>query len=266
VVLGHASSGAWWPHCLRILRLYCPAHGRSATARVLGLEPTPVTIDRGASARFETPPPGPTGVDVRGTVSPARSPGGSTLGDVAAETIGSLNDAIASFRRSENWSKLQPIVFHVVGHHSFGLGVVYGIGENVIGSVVELAQLAKTFLLADLYDRAHQSASSAAFGPFATIQRLMAEVAMRAFGNALEEARRERDELIAELRFAVTHLGEVVGNLSLWGEGTRDQPVLDTNAPCRPASVHHRQRAEPGMGKHNGAYSNTQGSTRNHSL
>ena len=176
-----------------------------------GLEPTAVVIDEGTSIRFETPTPGPVGGSGPAQISPAAGSADSGLVGIAADTLNSLNDAIASFRRSESWAKLQPIVFQVVGHQSFGLGVVYGIGENVIGSVVELAQLAKTFLLADLYDRAHQSSLSAAFGPFAAIQRLMAEVAMRTFGSELEAARIERDELIAEVRHAITNLGEVAG-------------------------------------------------------
>jgi hypothetical protein len=52
---------------------------------------------------------------------------------------------------------------------------------------------------------------SAAFGPFAAVQRLMAEVAMRTFGSELEAARIERDELIAEVRHAIGNLGEVAG-------------------------------------------------------
>jgi hypothetical protein len=39
----------------------------------------------------------------------------------------------------------------------------------------------------------------------------MAEVAMRTFGSELEAARIERDELIAELRHAISNLGEVAG-------------------------------------------------------
>ena len=179
-----------------------------------GLEPTAVVIDEGTSIRFETPAPGSVGGTGDAKISPgAASPADTSLAGIAADTLNGLNDAIASFRRSESWAKLQPIVFHVVGHQSFGLGVVYGIGENVIGSVVELAQLAKTFLLADLYDRAHQSSLSAAFGPFAAVQRLMAEAAMRTFGSELEAARIERDELIAELRHAITNLGEVAGTI-----------------------------------------------------
>jgi hypothetical protein len=177
-----------------------------------GLEPTAAVIDEGTSILFETPPPGPVGGTVGAKIGPEQRPSpDTTLTGIAADAISSLNDAVASFRRSESWAKLQPIVFQVVGHQSFGLGVVYGIGENVIGSVVELAQLAKTFLLADLYDRAHQSSLSAAFGPFAAVQRLMAEIAMRTFGSELEAARIERDELIAEVRHAITNLGEVTG-------------------------------------------------------
>jgi hypothetical protein len=53
----------------------------------------------------------------------------------------------------------------LVGPQTFGLGVVYGMGENVVGSVVALAQLASTFLLADLYDRAHQPATNGLHRP-----------------------------------------------------------------------------------------------------
>jgi hypothetical protein len=174
-----------------------------------GLAPTSVRIDEGTSARIRTPPPGSTGEGSWNNSRQRAEVGVSVVAGAAAETVESVNQALARFRQSENWSRLQPVVFQVVGQYSFGLGVVYGIGENVIGSVVELGQLAKTFLLADLYDRAQQSVLTAAFGPTAMVQRLVAEVAMRTFGGELEEARREREELIAEVRYAMTNLGEV---------------------------------------------------------
>jgi hypothetical protein len=105
---------------------------------------------------------------------------------------------------------VQPIVFQVVGQYSFGLGVLYGIGENIVGSVVELGQLVKTLLLADLYDCAHRSAFAAVSSPVGVLQQLIADVSMRAAASELEAARTERDELVAELRYAMTHLGEVV--------------------------------------------------------
>ncbi len=139
--------------------------------------------------------------------------GAATLADTASDTVEDLNKAVADFQRSESWYRLQPIVFRLLGQYSFGLGVVYGIGENVITSVVELLQLAKTFLLADLHDRAQQPVFSAALNPVALFQRLMADVSMRAFRGQLEEAHRERDALIDELRYAMTHIGEVLGNV-----------------------------------------------------
>jgi hypothetical protein len=179
-----------------------------------GLEPTPVVIDEGTSSRIQTPLPGPTGVNDSWNISLEHGPAANVV-SAGADVFESLSQAIAGFRRSESWATLQPIVFQVAGQYSFGLGVLYGVGENVVGSVVELGQLAKTLLLADLYDRARQPAlAAAAFGPTAIFQRLMAEASRRAFGAALEEAHRERDELIAELRYAMTHLGEVVGSIA----------------------------------------------------
>ena len=47
----------------------------------------------------------------------------------------------------------------------------------------------------------------------ALVQRLLAEVSMRTFRGELEEAHRERQALIEELRYAMTNIGEVLGNI-----------------------------------------------------
>jgi hypothetical protein len=64
--------------------------------------------------------------------------------DSASNTVDDLLRAVAGFQRSESWFTLQPIAFRPLGQYSFGLGVVYGIGESVISSVVELLQLARS--------------------------------------------------------------------------------------------------------------------------
>jgi hypothetical protein len=79
--------------------------------------------------------------------------------------------------------------------------------------VLGLAQLAKTFLLADLYDRAQQPGVVAVIGPLAAFQQLLAELSMRGFRQELAEAHAERDALIAELRYVVTHPLEVFGSI-----------------------------------------------------
>ncbi|HEY6361571.1 MAG TPA: hypothetical protein VIX63_10735 [Vicinamibacterales bacterium] len=186
--------------------VYCPRMAGQRQAGSWGLEPTSVVIDEGTSARIRTPPPGPVGFDIE---RPGLEAG--IFGGPGADGVERLSQAVA---QSQSWSKLQPIVLEVVGQYSFGLGVLYGIGENVIGSVVELGQLVKTFLLADLHDRAQRSVFAAASSPVAMLQRLIADVSMRAFASELEEARKERDELVAELRYAMTHLGEVVDGIA----------------------------------------------------
>jgi len=124
-----------------------------------------------------------------------------------------LSQAVADFQRSDSFARLQPLVVSLLGPQTFGLGVIYGMGENVVGGVLGLAQLAKTFLLADLYDRTHQPAFMAVVGPLGLFQRLLAELSMRGFRQQLEEAHAERDALIAELRDAVTHPLEVLGSI-----------------------------------------------------
>src|SRR5262245_54089317 len=182
-----------------------------------GLEPDPIEIDPGTSCLDRTPRPGPVGLGGQWGPSPRRSgPAGATafFGDTVIETVDDLRKAVADFERSQSWLRLQPIAVRLLGQYSFGLGVVYGIGENVVTSVVELLVLVKTFLLADLYDRAQQPVCSAAsLNPVALLQRLMAEVSMRAFRAQLEEAHRERQALVEELRYAMTHIGEVLGGI-----------------------------------------------------
>jgi hypothetical protein len=53
--------------------------------------------------------------------------------------------------------------------------------------------------------------STASLNPVALVQRLMAEVSMRTFRAQLEDAHRERQAVVEELRYAMTHISEVLG-------------------------------------------------------
>jgi hypothetical protein len=55
---------------------------------------------------------------------------GASFGDAVIETVEDLQKAVGDFERSESWSRLQPVAFRLLGQYSFGLGVVYGIGET----------------------------------------------------------------------------------------------------------------------------------------
>src|SRR5262245_12808638 len=182
-----------------------------------GIEQEPMAIDPGNLCLSRTPSPGPVGLWDQWDPSTRRSGQGGAVGffgERVIETVDDLQKAVADFERSQSWLRLQPIAVRLLGQYSFGLGVVYGIGENVVTSVVDLLVLVKTFLLADLYDRAQQPVFSAAsLNPMALVQRLLAEVSMRAFRAQLEEAHRERQALVEELRYAMTHIGEVLGGI-----------------------------------------------------
>ncbi|HYR88478.1 MAG TPA: GH-E family nuclease [Terriglobia bacterium] len=181
-----------------------------------GLDGNPGPIDEGTLCRAETPPPGPIRDDHRFGVLPVQGPAAITsLVGNASAGLEQISHALADFRRGGSWATVQPLVFALVGPQTFGLGVIFGMGENVVGGALSLAQLAKTLLLADLYDRAHQP-SLMAVGPLGLAQRLIAEVLMREFRYVLEEARAERDALIAELAYAIAHPLEVLGHI---GEG-----------------------------------------------
>jgi hypothetical protein len=165
-------------------------------------------------ARTATPPPGPVGIEyASGTQTASLSPF-TYVADGAAAGVDLFGQALATLESSDSWLTLRPLVMSLMGPQTFGLGVIYGAGENIIGGVLGLAQLAKTFLLADLYDRATRPGlmaySSPLTGPF---QNLLADFSMRMFREALEAAHTERDQLIAELRYAIANPLEVLGNI-----------------------------------------------------
>jgi hypothetical protein len=106
------------------------------------------------------------------------------------------------------------MVVRLIGPQTFGLGVLYGIGENVVGSVVDVAQLARTFLLADLYDRANGPLGLGAVGPFGVLHYGIAELTMWQFGDELKAAHDARAALIQEVIYAVKNPGQVFGNIA----------------------------------------------------
>jgi hypothetical protein len=126
--------------------------------------------------------------------------------------IGVHEHTTASLLKSQSPPALQELVAAVLGPQTFGLGVIYGAGENVAGGIVSIAAIAKTLLLADLYDRANQP-TLLNMNPFAASQQAAASVSMWQFRRELEEARAERDALLAELGYAVTHPVEVFGDI-----------------------------------------------------
>src|SRR5262245_14265692 len=160
-------------------------------------------IDSGTMCLATTPRSGSIGQ------SDLIAPGPVSIGN----NIESLEKAIADFRRSDQWASLQPIVFAVLGNETFGLGVNVGILENSARGAAGLAKIAKVFLLADLHDQVQRPEFRPIIGPIELFHRVLAEVSIRTFREELEAACKERDAIIDEVKYAVTHPGEVFENL-----------------------------------------------------
>lgn len=110
-------------------------------------------------------------------------------------------------------SGLKDLVVTLLGPQTFGIGVTVGVAANVARAIVDVASLARTFLLADLYDRAHGSVPLAAGGPLGALHSGIAQLASWQFDKELEQARADRDALVAEVVYAITNPGEVFDNV-----------------------------------------------------
>ena len=171
----------------------------------------PESLRSSPSCRIQTPPPGRLASTAAGashqgeTAHPVPS---ASLRTRLRQTLDDLNKAVADFQRSESWFTLQPVVSRLLGQYSFGLGVVYGIGENVVTSVVELVRSCRHSCLRTCMTgrvspcsrpRSTRSHSFSASWPKSPC--------VPSAGSS-SEAHREREALIDELRYAMTHIGE----------------------------------------------------------
>lgn len=121
-------------------------------------------------------------------------------------------DVVNRLRSGLSWLDVQPAVVKLVGPLSFSAGVVVGMGEDIVSSVVELADLVKTFVLADLYDRAWGGAANGAgFSLTDPIRMLVVAVGGAWLREEAREARDQRDALIEALREAFNNPGEFFG-------------------------------------------------------
>ena len=111
-----------------------------------------------------------------------------------------LDDLVGRLEHVADFDQLEELIKRILGPQCFALGVVYGAGEAFIVSIADLSGLVKTFVLADLYDATQRNPSSVMWQPGGIIRYLTAWALNEYFGDALHEAARERDALIAEVK------------------------------------------------------------------
>lgn len=111
--------------------------------------------------------------------------------------------------RASTWFDTHEYARAVFCMHSFALGVVYGVGESLVTSVVEAFELAKTLVLADLYDarkgRLPLPMRIARDGVLWPTREIASRVAAWYFESELRQAHQTRDELIQALWQIIAH-------------------------------------------------------------
>jgi hypothetical protein len=123
-------------------------------------------------------------------------------------------DLASPVRSAFCWLDLQPIVVRLLGTTSFSAGVVYGMGEDLVSSVVELADLIKILVLAELYDRPRIPSTSVFYGPrLEPVRPTLGSLSGGWLEREAWEAREQRDALIAAARAVFQEPGEAFAAL-----------------------------------------------------
>ena len=113
--------------------------------------------------------------------------------------------------RAANWGELQRWAETALGPSSFNLGVCYGVLANATASAADLLQLLKTIILAGIYERVQQP--SGWWDIMDAPSYLLAKGVQLGVGPQLKQAHDQFDALMRELKYAVTHPGEVFGSI-----------------------------------------------------
>jgi hypothetical protein len=167
----------------------------------------PVAIDDGTMCLAQSPTPGSVGTAIHGQPLAGGVPNRGTSGH---SSQGHSDSAIVSgIMGAASWKELERCAEVALGPSSFYLGVCYGILENLAGSVAGLVDLLRIFILAGLYERAQHPSWIVADLP----GYLTAKTAQLVFGVQLKKAHDQCETLIRELKYAVTHPGELLGSI-----------------------------------------------------
>jgi hypothetical protein len=133
----------------------------------------------------------------------SRQPGTSGINETAPGTGEQAFNIDQEFQRltnAENGSALHRFAVNFLGDKCFAVGMIVGIGTDVITSVVGILELALTFVMADLHDlRSGEWNWWHLSNPVYWPNVAAAKIAEIAFDEELRGAAIERDELVREI-------------------------------------------------------------------
>ena len=133
-----------------------------------------------------------------------------------------LDELLGQLRQLTESVDLEKLIRRLLGPQCFVLGVVYGVGENFVVSILDLMGMFKTLLLAELYDSTRRNPAWTVWQPGGIARYLTAQMLNEYFGEELHQAAEERDALVAEIKRVFANPGDFFG-------GMRDQYVKKFN-------------------------------------
>ena len=122
-----------------------------------------------------------------------------------------LDELLAQTEQLTEFVDLQELIKRLLGPQCFVLGVVYGVGENFVVSILDLLEMIKTLLLAELYDATRRNPGWTAWRPGGIAMYLTAQLLNEYLGEEIHQAAQERDALMAEIARVFEHPGDFFG-------------------------------------------------------
>lgn len=166
----------------------------------VGVSGDPPDINDGTLSRVLSPRPGP-------HVNEGSRPNEDEEDWSLSQLVLKLN----KLRNSSDGRELEKIAVYLFGPQCFSIGVIAGIGLDLINTAVDLFKMVWMFVLADLHDL---SAGEMTWRKYASPKTLFAEVVASIYEEELREAAAERDALLKELGEAFKNPGETFENVS----------------------------------------------------
>lgn len=151
-------------------------------------------------------------------VSPAPTGHPASLQDVERR----LAELAHRFSSAIGWREKRSAAYELLGQHSFTAGVVWGLGENLTGTVVAAVDLVEVLALAEYWESKQdhtllgQIRTNAFFAiaPGASLGMAMAGQFWPGFDRKAKEAFEERGALIDAIQLAFMHPKDFLGSLT----------------------------------------------------
>jgi hypothetical protein len=173
----------------------------------LGRNPEPQDLNDGTMFRGLSPLPGPIGAGAREMHDNLTT---------ASEPASDIWHRLQLLREAGDLTTIRQVAVHILAPHCFSVGVIVGISETIISSVVDLVSLCRTLVLADLHDlyTGQTCWSCIALDSAYRSRKMMATLAGILFPDELRKAAEERDALIRELTEAIQNPLEAFAELA----------------------------------------------------